>query len=204
MSGSKGFLAGLFLGVALLVGFIGFQYFANVSCPCGFKYDPFTRACVVDIAAPPCNSGGGGGNPNPGSSGGSGESTYWVPSGQPPPRCGISTYACTPTADWKALTFQTGWGSATTSSASSPGPKVQVKASLRDSAGNSCARLAGIVVTPGTNPSTTTIPVDAGAASSHPGLRVVVNDPCRAVQFSVAAAPEANPECGCTATVMRD
>lgn len=190
----------------MLISLVGYnQYFANVSCPCGFKYDALTRACVVDIHAAPCGQGGGPGNPNNPGSGDSGEQSMWAPSGQPPPLCGIFNYACAPTADWKAATFQTGWGSATTSSASSPGPKVELSISLRDSAGKSCARLKGVVVTPGNNPSTTTVPVDASVVSVFPDVQVALNDPCRPVQFSVATVPVGFPaECGCKATVKRD
>ena len=203
---SKGFLAGLLLGLVLLISFVGFQFLAYSPCPCGFKYDAFTGSCVADLYAPPCGQGGGpsnGNQGNPGTSGG--VSTIWAPpQNTPAGTCPIVSYACGPTADWKSLTFKVGWSSATSSPASAPGPKVMIQASVRDGAGKSCAALKGVIVTPGNNPSTTTIPVDATAVSTYPDLQVATNDQCRPVQFSVASVPVDHPECGCKVTLKRD
>lgn len=201
---SKGFFAGLLLGLVLLISFMGFQYLTQSSCSCGFKYDPFTGSCVVDINPPPCSQGGGPSNGNPGNnSGGGGGSTIWSPVQVPGASCGVYSYACSPTSDWKALSFKLAWGG-TTGSPSAPGPKAVVQASLRDSAGKSCAAMKGVVVAPGNNPATLTIPLDSSAVSAYPDLQVSTNDSCRAVQFSVAAAPLDHPECGCKLTVKRD
>jgi hypothetical protein len=203
---SKGFLAGLLLGVVLLISFVGFQYLTYSSCSCGFRYDPFTGSCVVDINAGPCGQGGGPSPGNPGTPGtGSGSpGSVWAPQvSTPAGSCGIYSYACGPTADWRALTFNVAWGG-TTGSPSAPGPKAMVQASLRDSAGKSCAAMKGVVVAPGNNPATVTIPVDGSAVSTYPDLQVTTNDSCRAVQFSVASAPLDHPECGCKVTVKRD
>ena len=49
-----------------------------------------------------------------------------------------------------------------------------------------------------------TIPLDGGAAvATFKGLKAAMKDNCVASQFTIAAAPNGSPECGCVATMFK-
>lgn len=100
----KGFIAGLGAATLLVGAVLAYRYY-TVSCGCGFKYDPWSGGCVVDINAGPCgNNGGPSGSPNQGS-GGSASGGGSVVAGQPPGSCTISVGNCVIHPDWKGVDF---------------------------------------------------------------------------------------------------
>lgn len=210
----RSFVAGVSIGLLFLVSFLAYQNY-NHSCPCGFKYDPLTGGCQVDLQSGPCGPGSGGNTPgnNPGGGGSSG--TFQAPV-DVPIKCTIRVANCAVSADWKGAEFtlfDTG-GTVSTSPTKLP---VTLRVSQQDKNGAGCAQIKGSIEV--ALNAVTKLPFDAGAlAASFPmvttsaggvppgtiGLIASFNDPCRGTETGMLVFPSREEECGCKASFKRD
>jgi hypothetical protein len=200
--------------MVLLVGALLFYRSYNVYCPCGFKFDPFSGGCVVDLNAGPCRDQGGG-NPPGHSSSGSGKQT--AVSTDFPAGCGVYVASCAVRSDWKAALFTLVNSSGTIPTGAPPTMPVTLSILERDSAGGACVTIKGTIDVPVDTPMT--IPFDAAAlAGSFPiaasstsgapptGLLPNIHEPCRGTLTRIVAFPinyDADT-CGCKVSFKRD
>jgi hypothetical protein len=200
----KGFLAGVVVMV-LIVGALLVYRSYTVYCPCGFKYDPFSGGCVVDLHAGPCTNQGGGSPPGQSSSGSSRQTV--VSPYHPPSRCGLWVGECKVRPDWKAAEFKLNNASGTVYT-TPPKIPVTVKISVQDAGGGGCAKITGTIDVP--VDATTTIPFDQSAlTASFPvgssstsgtpstGLVSNIHDDCRGTLMWINAFPVPDVACGC-------
>jgi len=184
-------------GLIALIGCRGGRGYSR-QCPCGFVWNYAANGCVVDPNYQPCpDQGGGGSGGSRGSGGGGGGGESFQPVRVP--ACGLAASGCTFTPDFREGKVELG-----EPDGSPAGGLVDIKIVAREqSSGKPCTQIAGTTQWP--YPSKwMTIPLDAGAAvAMYKGLKGNVKDNCVASQFTIAAAPNGTPECGCVATMFK-
>jgi hypothetical protein len=208
---SKGFVAGFAVAALLVVALLVYRSY-TVQCPCGFKYEPFTGGCVVDLNAPPCTDPGGGNEPGSQAGGQNPPGTYVSPVNPAyPPVCTLNITNCAIRHDWKAVEFMVFDGSGTVYR-TPPRLPVKFKISKRDKSAGSCAKITGVDIELPVNV-LTSIPLDpVGIAGSGLPLGTGAgqvradfqNDPCRGTQTDMVVVLTRQPECLCSATFNRD
>jgi hypothetical protein len=210
----KGFLAGFGVCVLLVAAMLLYRSY-YVYCPCGFKYDPFSGGCVVDLNSGPCTDKGGGNTPgsNPSAPG---KQTAVSPPNLPyPPTCPRFVSNCGVRSDWKAVEFTLVNPSGTIPKGAPPKDQVTLSILELDKNGGSCGQITGGIDVPYDVPQT--IPFDGTAFSaSYPGalssstsgtppgsVQLSSNDGCRVGQVQMVAFPTQYPACGCKGPFFR-
>ena len=209
-------LKGLFIGFGVTIMLLAALLFYRtyyVYCPCGFKHDPFTGGCVVDLNPPPCTDSSGN-SPGSKSSAPGKQTVVSPPNPAFPPNCTIFVSNCAVRADWKAVQFTLVNGSGTVPIGAPPKQPVMLEIAEYDKNGGTCGNIKGEIEVPFDVPQTIpfdpvalsgSYPIGSSSTSGSPssGLVANYNDGCRVGQVKMVAFPTLLPACGCKGPFFR-